>query len=257
MEIQHFKQGSVIFNENDPGTTMFLIRSGKVKVMKKVRGVEKTLAVFGPGEFFGEMAVITGKPRSATAIAQEDSQLQVLDREAFLKMVQSDPQERMPLMVLEKLCERLRATDQQIENLLIGDHLNRVADALIRTESALTPGELAESVGLPKDRVQGLLKKLEAAGVVSLAGGRIQVVDSRRLENYREMQTQVVDARGEIDTLRIHKHLKSTKPGTWLVILVDTHDFAEETRRLAESRGCRVLEALATGEGEWQVTVET
>jgi CRP-like cAMP-binding protein len=59
--------GTVLVREGEPGKEMYVIQSGKVRISKKVREVEKVLAVLGPGEFFGEMAIISNKPRNASA----------------------------------------------------------------------------------------------------------------------------------------------------------------------------------------------
>ena len=165
MEEASYKSGTVIFSEGDPGASMYVVLSGKVKIVKKARGVDKTLAVFGPGDFFGEMAIISGKPRSASAVAEEDCRLQVLERPDFLSMVQCNRKEdRMTLSVMEKLCDRLRDTDLQIENLLIGDHLNRVADALAQMKPGVSVGDVAGRVGLPQGAGRGIVAKLAAAG---------------------------------------------------------------------------------------------
>lgn len=257
MEEVSCKRGSVIFNEGDPGASMYVVLSGKVKIVKKARGVDKTLAVFGPGDFFGEMAIISGKTRSASAVAEEDCRLQVLERHDFLNMVQCNRKEdRMTLSVMEKLCDRLRDTDLQIENLLIGDHLNRVADALAQMKAGVSVGDVAGRVGLTKERVGGIVAKLAAAGGVSAAGERIESLNEEKLRKYRDILTQIVDLRGEDDTLRIHRLLKSARPGTWLSILGDSSALESQTRKMAESMGYRVIESVATGDGEWQATVE-
>src|SRR5437773_1238057 len=62
---KEFPKGTVLFSEGQPGKEMFVLQSGKVAISKKVRDVEKVLATLGPGEFFGEMAIISNKPRNA------------------------------------------------------------------------------------------------------------------------------------------------------------------------------------------------
>ena len=69
---KHFTTGTVLFREGDRGEEMFILQSGKVKISKKIRGVEKTLATLEKGEFFGEMAILNDKPRSASAETIED-----------------------------------------------------------------------------------------------------------------------------------------------------------------------------------------
>ncbi len=257
MEEKDYKTGSVVFREGDAGSAMYIVKSGKVKIVKKGKEVEKTLAVFGPGEFFGEMAIITGNLRSASAVVEENARLQTMSRQDFLGMIQCQRKEdSLAMGVIEKLCNRLQETDRQIENLLIGDHLNRVADALSGADSGLTVGDLAGRMGLHGDRVRDVLRKLEAAGVLSTEDGRIKAIDRKKLDRYRETQTRVVDVRGEDDTLRTHRLLKSAGKGTWLAIITDSSALEGQIRRLSESAGHKVLDSVAVGQGEWQVTVE-
>jgi len=77
----------VLFREGEPGKEMFVLQSGKIAISKKVRDVEKVLAVLGPGEFFGEMAIISNKPRNASAIVEEDAKLLVIDPRTFEGMI--------------------------------------------------------------------------------------------------------------------------------------------------------------------------
>jgi len=72
--------GTTLFQEGDKGEEMFIIQSGKVKISKRIRGVEKTLATLDKGEFFGEMAILNDKPRSASAETTEESEMLVIDR---------------------------------------------------------------------------------------------------------------------------------------------------------------------------------
>ncbi len=80
-----YKKGSLIFSEGDIGDHVYLIQSGKVRVFKLIGDQDKTLAILGPGDFLGEMAIIEKKPRSASAEAVVDSGLLVLDQHTFNK----------------------------------------------------------------------------------------------------------------------------------------------------------------------------
>ncbi len=251
------RKGDVIFSDGDSGDTMYIVLAGRVKILKQAKGVKKTLALLGEGEFFGEMGVVSGKPRSATAVAEEDCRLQVLGRGDFLRMVQCDRREdRKALSVIEKLCDRLRDTDMQIGNLLIADHINRVADALCRAEIGSTAEDMAGIVGLPKERVREVLRKLEAAGAVSMTARGFSMVDPGKVRTYRDVKTQIVDTRGEDDALRVHRMLKTARHGTWFVLLGDSGALREQVEKLAETLGCRVIESVLSGDGEWQMTVE-
>ena len=87
---QEYPKGTVLFNEGDPGKQVFVLQSGRVEISKKVGELQTTLAVLGPGEFFGEMAIISNKPRSATALVTENSKLLVIDPKTFEGMIRGN-----------------------------------------------------------------------------------------------------------------------------------------------------------------------
>ena len=122
--------GTLLFHENDPGEEMFIIQTGKVKISKKVRNVEKTLVVLGKGEFFGEMAILNDRPRSATAEVVEDSEILVIDRKTFETMIRGNAE--IALRIIKKLSARLQEADNQIENLMIRDNTSRIVDLLAK-----------------------------------------------------------------------------------------------------------------------------
>jgi len=105
--------GSVLFRKGDPGGAMYLIEGGRVRIhIHDDDGDEVTLAELAPGDFFGEMAILDGKPRSATATVTEDARLAVLSREGFHDFVSRTPQ--VALSMLAAITERLRATDDML-----------------------------------------------------------------------------------------------------------------------------------------------
>src|SRR3954465_9021863 len=116
---KEFPKGTVLFNEGEPGKDMFVLQSGKISISKKVRDVEKVLAVLGPGEFFGEMAIISNKPRNASAVVHDDAKLLVIDPKTFEAMIRGNAE--IAVRMIKKLAERLSEADAQIENLLMAD----------------------------------------------------------------------------------------------------------------------------------------
>src|ERR1044071_9657318 len=82
---RRFRRGATVFLSGDPGDDLYLVESGSVKIcMTTADGKEITLAILGPGEFFGELALMDGAPRSSNAVAMEDCQLLLLERGRFL-----------------------------------------------------------------------------------------------------------------------------------------------------------------------------
>jgi CRP-like cAMP-binding protein len=179
-----FPSGSVIFEEGDPGSRLYVIQSGQVRIVKRTGGREVTLARLGPGEFFGEMALLERQPRSATAVVDEAARILELDEAAFERLV-ADRGE-VALRILKRLSRRLRESNRQIRNFLSADTECR-AVALLRALSG-PPGEdgfrpippeldatrLAERSGAPAD--DGTLwRRLQRARLVREVGQRAQL----------------------------------------------------------------------------------
>src|ERR671934_349281 len=102
---KEFPKGHVLFREGDPGKEMYVLQSGKVAISKRVRDVEKVLATLGPGEFFGEMAIISNKPRNATATVSQDARLLIIDPKTFEGMIRSNGE--ISVRMIKKLADRL------------------------------------------------------------------------------------------------------------------------------------------------------
>ena len=165
-----FRAGEVIFHRDDPGQVLYVIRQGKVKIyITSPDGQEVSLAVFGPGEYFGELALLDGQPRSASAVAIEPAETFALQRNDFINAVMHHP--RIAVQVMNVLSRRLRQTDAMIEDLLFLDVHGRVAKKLlelaelhgertsegIRINMRLTQGELAGMVGASRESVNKVM----------------------------------------------------------------------------------------------------
>ena len=106
--IKVFKKSDIIFEESSKGDEMYIVRSGKVKLVLGDPGQGVEVGILDqPGQFFGEMALIDASPRTATVIAEEDNtELEVLDRANFLKMIREHPE--FALNVMHELSQRVR-----------------------------------------------------------------------------------------------------------------------------------------------------
>src|SRR5690349_23393655 len=125
-----FRSGEVIFHRDDPGQVLYVIKEGKVKIsIVSPDGQEISLVVFGKGEYFGELALLDGEPRSADAIALEKVECYTLQRSDFHKAIMKNP--KIAIQVLEVLSRRLRRTDKQVEDLIFLDVYGRVAKKLL------------------------------------------------------------------------------------------------------------------------------
>jgi CRP/FNR family transcriptional regulator len=113
--LRSYQDSEVIFEEGSSGSEMYLIHSGSVVLSaKQDDGEPITLATLQPGDFFGEMALVDNSPRSASAMAAEETQLIVLDRTRFLFTVRQQP--HFALSIMHVLCQRLRELDRRLSS---------------------------------------------------------------------------------------------------------------------------------------------
>lgn len=107
---KHFDTGDVLFREGDAGDEAYLIRSGYVSIVKVEGEKHVELAMRGPGEIIGEMALIDDKPRSATVLAKEPVEVEVLSRTALKRMMSELPEQVG--MIVHQLLQRLRDANE-------------------------------------------------------------------------------------------------------------------------------------------------
>uniref|UniRef100_A0A7C4UBR4 Crp/Fnr family transcriptional regulator n=1 Tax=candidate division WOR-3 bacterium TaxID=2052148 RepID=A0A7C4UBR4_UNCW3 len=190
------KQGEILFREGDPGEEMFLIKKGEIKITKKIGDEDKVLAILKEGDFFGEMAIIDKAPRSATAIASTDTELIVVDREAFLKQVKENP---FIEYVLETLTRRLRTTDEMLKFLYIQNEEKRFVLFLLnkaKTQGNTTeegvdsrieskPEAISQVIGVDKEKVTNFMGNLVKRNLIVLRNNII-IRDLNLLEKYVE-----------------------------------------------------------------------
>lgn len=123
-----FPAGAVIFEEGDPGTRVYIIQRGRVRIEKRAGTRRVVLATLAPGDFFGEMALLEGQPRLAAAVVEEPARVLELDQEAFDGMVRTNGE--VGLRLLRRLSGRLRAADRRIRNFLAADVMARAVEVL-------------------------------------------------------------------------------------------------------------------------------
>ncbi len=172
---REYPAGTVIFKEGDVGSEMYVIQSGKVNITKRSRDVEKVLVTLATGAFFGEMAIINNKPRSASAVVVEDSKLLVIGPKTFDAMIRGNSE--IAVRMIKILAQRLQEADEQIENLMIKDANSRVVHFLTHlaakgkqlpggTLVEIAPADLARKIGLKEKEVNDVLEKLLKAKLI-------------------------------------------------------------------------------------------
>src|ERR1700689_206470 len=125
-----FSAGNVLFREGEHGEDMYVIQSGLVQILKRVGGEDRPLAMLGRGEFLGEMAILNGKPRTATAVVLEDAKCLVIDAATLEQMIANSAE--IALRLVKRLARRLDAADEMIQILLNPDPKARVLHGLKR-----------------------------------------------------------------------------------------------------------------------------
>jgi len=191
-----YPKGHVLFREGEAGKVMYVVQSGKVRIHKTVRGVDKTLIVLGAGEFFGEMSILNNEPRSASASIDEDAKLLVIDPKTFEAMVRGNAE--IAVRLIKKLSMRLKEADEQIENLLLKDHNSRVVHYLSHIASQygkqtpeglavdMSVKELAGKVGLEIEPVNEVLNKLIRSKLLKITESGLVIQDVTKLREFLE-----------------------------------------------------------------------
>ena len=179
---REYDAGTVLFREGDPGDVMYVVQAGEVEIRRKVGEIERVLAVLPAGEFFGEMALINGRPRSATAVVKKPARLLSIESRTFEAMLRGRTE--IAIRLIKTLASRLEHANQQIELLLLPSANHRVVQCLRRLAeeqlaAAGAPGgdesaiylpvqldEISLRVALPPREVETILTRLTSARLV-------------------------------------------------------------------------------------------
>ncbi|HEX3246884.1 MAG TPA: Crp/Fnr family transcriptional regulator [Chloroflexota bacterium] len=195
MRRRSYRRGEVVFHQGDPGESLHVVCHGKLKVVIiGDNGEEAVLAILGPSDVFGEMAVLDGGPRSATVTALEPVETAVLSRADFIQLLR-----RMPSAVdglLASLAQTIRQADEDIGGLMFLDLHGRLARKLLELADTygepsdgstlirvqLTQEELAGMIGATRASVNKILGYFEDRGAIQRHGRQIVVCKPDILE---------------------------------------------------------------------------
>lgn len=188
-------RGSVLFDEGEPGNTLYVILLGKIKLgTTSGDGRESLLAVLGPGEMFGELSLFDPGPRMSTATAITDSRVAGLSHEALRPWLTGRPEVAESL--LQALAHRLRRTNETLADLVFSDVPGRVAKALLDLSERfgtqtlrgllvthdMTQEELAQLVGASRETVNKALADFGQRGWIRLEQRSVLLIDIERLQ---------------------------------------------------------------------------
>lgn len=186
--LRSFARGETIFEKGDPGAACYVIETGQVKItVTSPNGKQITLALLGPGDLIGELALLDGAPRSADAVVMQASRLFELQRDPFLDFLHTHNEAAIKL--LAALARRLRHTDEVLEDSAFLQVPARLAKVLLQLSeqqgepvadgiaihSHLTQAELAALAGTTRETVNRWLGFFQQRGFVQFDGGRIIV----------------------------------------------------------------------------------
>jgi CRP-like cAMP-binding protein len=197
LTLRKYDPGTRIFMQDDPGSTLFVIRNGQVNISApSPKGGEAILAVMTDGDFFGELSILDQKPRSATATAMRPTTVFTLERDDFLEVVHTEPY--LAINALAALSERLRRTNLLLGDAFFTDLPTRLAKRLLelarrhgvetdhglKIDLRLTQADLISEMGASRESVKRLLEELQDQGLILVAGKNIYV---RRLDMLRRL----------------------------------------------------------------------
>ena len=185
-----YPKNSMIILEEEFGDTVFGICEGTVKITRvNDEGKEVILALLGPGEIFGEMAIIDGESRSANALAQENCVLLAFPQNEFINILKT--YFKVSFALMSELARRLRKSDQQIEALSLSDAENRIGVSMLNLaedmgiirkgkvtiEKLPFQQDIANMAGTSRETVSRVLKMFEEKNLIIKTGHRLVIPD--------------------------------------------------------------------------------
>jgi CRP-like cAMP-binding protein len=194
---REFAAGELVFREGDRSDTCYVMRSGRARAIREhTDGRTITLATFGPGEIFGELAIFDDESRSATIETLEDTATAAILGGDMRRLLRTHPE--IAIKLLAALGRRLRETNERLSRQSFQTVQSRVASALLELVASAraegggetdvlitaTQSELAQLAGSSRESASRFLAVLERAGVITQGRGRLTVHAPERLEGY-------------------------------------------------------------------------
>jgi len=194
---RRFDAGTTVFREGDHGAFVYAVVDGQVKLTVATRaGRDVLVAMKRPGDAFGELAAIDGRPRSATATATRATVLAALDGSAFLEVLERRPPAAIEL--LRQLAAYLRSANERVSASAADDTVTRAARQVLElahryaehhsastgVELSITQDELAAWIGTTRESAARALAKFRDAGCVSTRRGQVVITDIGKLQGF-------------------------------------------------------------------------
>lgn len=190
MRPRSYPRGSIVLVEGSQAETLYVILSGKLKVVKRdEEGREIILALLGPGEYFGEMALLDDNPRSANVETLEPCEVITISKTDFHRCLRDNFE--LAIYIMRGLVKRLREADNSIGSLALLDVYGRVARLLLdhaedvngrkMLTERLTRQEIANMVGASREMVGRVMRDFRERGLIAEEGNRVIILNATRL----------------------------------------------------------------------------
>ena len=188
-----YKAGEVIFKEGDSEDTMFFIKEGKVEISKKMGDAEQVLAFLGPNDFFGEMALLSKSPRSASAKAVKETTVIIFNRKQFLTLLKTRGE--IVLKIIEVLIQRLKESNDTINKLIQRNQKALVFDSLLKwlqvkdnDANILMASEwVSRQLGMKVRETEAVIRQLVMMNLLSLKGNIIAINQDETSEKLKRL----------------------------------------------------------------------
>lgn len=193
--LRRLQKGEILFLETHRADAAYLVRTGAISLfLSSPDGRELVINEMQPGDVFGELAVLTGRSRSATAIARLTAEVVVIPRQVFLTALDAEP--RLARRVLEVVAHRLASSSNRESVLAFADAEARLAELLLRLDKepgnqgslVISQAELAQRLGLARQTVAAILGKWRRFGWLRTGRGRITLLRRDGLQAYDQRQ---------------------------------------------------------------------
>ncbi|WP_408956373.1 Crp/Fnr family transcriptional regulator [Natroniella sp. ANB-PHB2] len=194
---KEYKEGEIIFFEDEPGEALFLVQEGKVKLIKMIEsGEEQILNILKQGSMFAEVVLFDGGRYPATAIVLEESTIGIINRKDMIQLIDKVPD--IALKILKVMSKRLRRAQNMVQNLGLRDTTSRTASILVylakehgitnqeqvKINLSLTQQELANMIGTSRETVSRVLNKFKAEKLIFTSRQKIIITNLKGLKEF-------------------------------------------------------------------------
>jgi CRP/FNR family transcriptional regulator, cyclic AMP receptor protein len=188
-----YEEGAIVFSQGDPGDALYGVVTGRIRISASTReGKEMFLNIMEPGDTFGEIALLDGNPRTATASATATCELMIIPRAQFLSLLEREPP--LAIHLLQLLCQRIRWTSGWAEDSALLAVPTRLARRLLSlaklhghnaqkgVELLISQEEMGRFLGLSRQAVNQYLQEWKAKGWVDVGRGKVTILNETALQ---------------------------------------------------------------------------